>query len=337
MDPTVIFTCHILAGLLSPFSIFFLAVLSDFGIHLIHLPPRSILLVATFVHLHEMFAQVVPSVALFRHYFALQPSKWEEVAAATVSSSVRTPPTATSPWFTAASREGGLMSGAISIRTRIPSSSCLPIFDHGAHHRSPSLWPDGGGFCPATAGALLQRERQIVDQEERLAMREIHVVMEEEALGSREIQVVTVEESVGAREGLRVEYRAKLNTQEEMNQDRLCAAERELAARGLRIQELEAAQATHAASQVDLLTSLVASERERERVSREVAPPTPGGDERKPLHGDLRREVLSPLDASQRLQRPGERRSGGTTSILQRPADDEQCGRDGARDPYAHR
>lgn len=58
----------------------FLAVLSDFSIYLIHLPPSYILLPATFVQLCEIFVGVAPSMALLRHYFILRPSEGEEVA-----------------------------------------------------------------------------------------------------------------------------------------------------------------------------------------------------------------------------------------------------------------
>ena len=73
-NETVIFASFIAAGLLPPFSAFFLAVLEDFGVQLLHLSPNSIVILAVFAHLCEMFVGVMPSVPLFRHYFVLQPA-----------------------------------------------------------------------------------------------------------------------------------------------------------------------------------------------------------------------------------------------------------------------
>ena len=54
-----------------PISSFFLLLLEEFGLQLQHLTPHSVLLVAVFVHLMEMFMGVRPYVSIFRHYYAL--------------------------------------------------------------------------------------------------------------------------------------------------------------------------------------------------------------------------------------------------------------------------
>jgi len=79
-NETVIFASFIAAGLLPPFSAFFLAVLEDFGVQLLHLSPNSIVILAVFAHLCEMFVGVMPSVPLFRHYFALRPAARDQAA-----------------------------------------------------------------------------------------------------------------------------------------------------------------------------------------------------------------------------------------------------------------
>ena len=67
----VLFISHISTGLGLPISSFFLLLLEDFGLQLQHLTPHSILLMAIFVHLCEMFVGVRPCVLLFRHFFQL--------------------------------------------------------------------------------------------------------------------------------------------------------------------------------------------------------------------------------------------------------------------------
>jgi len=67
----VVFISHIPVGLALPISPFFLLLLEDFGLQLQHLTPHSILQVAIFVHLCEMFVGVRPCVILFRHFFIL--------------------------------------------------------------------------------------------------------------------------------------------------------------------------------------------------------------------------------------------------------------------------
>ena len=67
----VLFVSHISTGVGLPISSFFLLLLEDFGLQLQHLTPHSILLVATFAHLCEMFVGVRPCVALFRQFFIL--------------------------------------------------------------------------------------------------------------------------------------------------------------------------------------------------------------------------------------------------------------------------
>ena len=65
-------------GLLPPFSEFFVAILEAYGLHMLHLHPNAVIMLATFAYACEAFAGVMPSVALFRHFFVprLGKSKW---------------------------------------------------------------------------------------------------------------------------------------------------------------------------------------------------------------------------------------------------------------------
>ena len=67
----VLFISHISTGLGLPISSFFLLLLEDFCLQLQHLSPHSILLMAIFVHLCEIFVGVRPCVILFHHFFVL--------------------------------------------------------------------------------------------------------------------------------------------------------------------------------------------------------------------------------------------------------------------------
>ena len=64
-----IFSCFIVAGLVPPMSFFFHAVLAAYSLHVAHLHPNAVLLLAMFQHCCETFVGIYPSVALFRHYF----------------------------------------------------------------------------------------------------------------------------------------------------------------------------------------------------------------------------------------------------------------------------
>ena len=68
----VLFTSFMAAGLVPPFSTFFLQILDTFGIQMAHLSPNSVVILAIFAHFCEMFVRVPPSVALFRHFFVLR-------------------------------------------------------------------------------------------------------------------------------------------------------------------------------------------------------------------------------------------------------------------------
>jgi hypothetical protein len=68
----IFFMEHALAGLVPSLSFFFLTLLEYYRLQLQHLSPNSIALVATFVHLCEMFVGVWPSVWLFRRFFVLK-------------------------------------------------------------------------------------------------------------------------------------------------------------------------------------------------------------------------------------------------------------------------
>jgi len=68
----VLFISYASAGLTLPLSSFFLLLLEGYGLQLQHLtPPHSILQVAIFVHLCEMFVGVRPCLTLFRNFFVL--------------------------------------------------------------------------------------------------------------------------------------------------------------------------------------------------------------------------------------------------------------------------
>ena len=62
----------LLAGLIPPFSPFFNVVISHYQIHLLHLDPRSVILLAVFAFVCEAMVGITPSVALFRHFFLLR-------------------------------------------------------------------------------------------------------------------------------------------------------------------------------------------------------------------------------------------------------------------------
>jgi hypothetical protein len=61
----VYFSAYALAGLMPPFSSFFLVLLEHYGLKLLHLSPHSIMLVVIFTHFYELFMGMQPSVRLF--------------------------------------------------------------------------------------------------------------------------------------------------------------------------------------------------------------------------------------------------------------------------------
>jgi hypothetical protein len=67
----VLFISYHSCGLALPISLFFLLLLEEFGLQLQHLTPHSILQVAIFVHLCEMFMGVAACTSLFRQFFML--------------------------------------------------------------------------------------------------------------------------------------------------------------------------------------------------------------------------------------------------------------------------
>jgi hypothetical protein len=67
----VLFTSYISCGLALSISPFFLLLLEEFGLQLQHHMPHSVLQVAIFVHLCEMFVGVAPCTSLFRYFFVL--------------------------------------------------------------------------------------------------------------------------------------------------------------------------------------------------------------------------------------------------------------------------
>jgi hypothetical protein len=71
-DEVVIFKSFLLAGLVPPFSEFFLTVLLYYNVHLCHLVPNSVLMLATFVYLCEQFIGITPNLTLFRSLYTLR-------------------------------------------------------------------------------------------------------------------------------------------------------------------------------------------------------------------------------------------------------------------------
>jgi hypothetical protein len=65
------FLFSIFAGLVPPFSPFFLVILETYGIQAIHLHPKSVTLLAVFAYACEAWIGIKPSVAYFRHLFSL--------------------------------------------------------------------------------------------------------------------------------------------------------------------------------------------------------------------------------------------------------------------------
>jgi hypothetical protein len=61
-----------MTGLIPPFSRFFHQVLDFYEIHTLHLAPNTVMTLAIFVHLCEMFVGVRPRMRLFQHFFVPQ-------------------------------------------------------------------------------------------------------------------------------------------------------------------------------------------------------------------------------------------------------------------------
>jgi hypothetical protein len=61
----MLFVSYLSCGLALPISPFFLLLLEEFRLQLQHLTPHSILQVAIFVHLYEMFVGVAACTSLF--------------------------------------------------------------------------------------------------------------------------------------------------------------------------------------------------------------------------------------------------------------------------------
>jgi hypothetical protein len=66
------FLHSVFAGLVPPFSHFFYAVRNHYGLHALHPHPNSILLLLIFAFYCKAFVGVMPSVAMFRHFFYLR-------------------------------------------------------------------------------------------------------------------------------------------------------------------------------------------------------------------------------------------------------------------------
>nr|ABA94863.1 retrotransposon protein, putative, unclassified [Oryza sativa Japonica Group] len=69
---SVFFLPFAMAGLVPPFSSFFMDVLEFFDLQMAHLTPNAVMTLAIFAHLCEMFIGVRPSLRLFRWFFTVQ-------------------------------------------------------------------------------------------------------------------------------------------------------------------------------------------------------------------------------------------------------------------------
>nr|CAH67965.1 OSIGBa0142I02-OSIGBa0101B20.8 [Oryza sativa] len=70
---SVFFLPFAMAGLVPPFSSFFMDVLELYDLQMAHLTPNAVMTLAIFAHLCEMFIGVRPSLRLFRWFFTVQP------------------------------------------------------------------------------------------------------------------------------------------------------------------------------------------------------------------------------------------------------------------------
>nr|CAJ86093.1 H0818H01.15 [Oryza sativa] len=70
---SVFFLPFAMAGLVPPFSSFFVDVLEFYDLQMAHLTPNAVMTLAIFAHLCEMFIGVRPSLRLFRWFFTVQP------------------------------------------------------------------------------------------------------------------------------------------------------------------------------------------------------------------------------------------------------------------------
>ena len=64
-----IFDTFMRMGIVPPFSDFLLEILGAYDLKLLHLTPGAILYLSVFAYACEAFIGVMPSVALFRHFF----------------------------------------------------------------------------------------------------------------------------------------------------------------------------------------------------------------------------------------------------------------------------
>jgi len=136
----VIFLSFLVVGLAPAFSPFFVALLEEFALHLVHLTPNTVLMLALFVHACEMFVGVRPTVEPFRHFYA-------PVRSGSISPAP-TPPRSTAPSGGTSGRAGS-NSGCTSRLTTCPSVS---IFPRGRRRSTPSgptnqRWAQHGSRC----------------------------------------------------------------------------------------------------------------------------------------------------------------------------------------------
>ena len=57
-----------------------MAILTHYDIHLLHLQPNSVAILSIFAFFCEAFLGVMPSVALFRHFYSLRSTRQDEIS-----------------------------------------------------------------------------------------------------------------------------------------------------------------------------------------------------------------------------------------------------------------
>ena len=86
-------------GVVPPFSDFLLEILQAYNLKLLHLTPGAILDLTIFAHACEAFVGVMPSVALFRHFFYPRVGKEGWLADGVTFCFARTSSSSTPGWW----------------------------------------------------------------------------------------------------------------------------------------------------------------------------------------------------------------------------------------------
>ncbi|RLN43086.1 uncharacterized protein C2845_PM01G42910 [Panicum miliaceum] len=130
----VVLLPFLMVGIAPPLSAFLLEVLEAYRIHLVHLTPNSIVILAVFAYACEMFFEVRPSVELFRYFFHLN----------TTSSRPPAPGVPPQPRTVGVATSGSNRSTATSSSTRRPRVDGTSGSISGCSWRLPELPPASG-------------------------------------------------------------------------------------------------------------------------------------------------------------------------------------------------